>query len=157
MFLILGLDSSFAQIPNKYGLSIISDPNILKETIQKDPNKALVRIKDYVPNIALDIKYATTQNVFYTQLYKKPAALVRLPVAKALAAVQKDLNEQGYSLKIYDAYRPYSVTCQMFKMLPDTLYMGLPWTGSKLNRGIALDLALIDLKNQKRTQNAHAI
>jgi D-alanyl-D-alanine dipeptidase len=45
----------------------------------------------------------------------------------------------------------------MFKMLPDTLYMGLPWTGSKLNRGIALDLALIDLKNQKRTQNAHAI
>jgi D-alanyl-D-alanine dipeptidase len=80
MFLILGLDSSFAQIPNKYGLSIISDPNILKETIQKDPNKALVRIKDYVPNIALDIKYATTQNVFYTQLYKKPAALVRLPI-----------------------------------------------------------------------------
>lgn len=138
-----------AQIPNKYGLNIISDPKILKETIQKDPNKALVRIKDYVPNITLDIKYTTTQNVFYTQLYKKPAALVRLPVAKALAAVQKDLNEQGYSLKIYDAYRPYSVTCQMFEMLPDTLYMGLPWTGSKHNRGIALDLTLIDLKTKK--------
>lgn len=138
-----------AQSTNKYGLSIISDPKILKETIQKDPNKALVRIKDFVPNIALDIKYATTQNVFYTQLYKKPAALVRLPVAKALAAVQKDLNELGYSLKIYDAYRPYSVTCQMFEMLPDTLYMGLPWQGSKHNRGIALDLTLIDLKTKK--------
>jgi len=138
-----------AQKANIYGLNIISDPKILKETIQKDPNKALVRIKDYVPNIALDIKYATTQNVFYTQLYKKPSALVRLPVAKALAAVQKDLNEQGFGLKIYDAYRPYSVTCQMFEMLPDTLYMGLPWTGSKHNRGIALDLTLIDLKTKK--------
>lgn len=138
-----------AQSTNKYGLSIISDPKILKETIQKDPNKALVRIKDFVPNITLDIKYATTQNVFYTQLYKKPEALVRLPVAKALAAVQKDLNELGYSLKIYDAYRPYSVTCQMFEMLPDTLYMGLPWQGSKHNRGIALDLTLIDLKTKK--------
>ena len=109
----------------------------------------MVRIKDYVPNIALDIKYATTQNVFYTQLYNKPAAWVRLPVAKALAAVQKDLNAQGYSLKIYDAYRPYSVTCQMFEILPDTLYMGLPWQGSKHNRGIALDLTLIDLKTKK--------
>lgn len=138
-----------AQTPNKYGLNIISDPKILEETIQKDPNKALVRIKDYVLNITLDIKYATTQNVFYTQLYKKPAALVRLPVAKALVAVQKDLNSQGYGLKIYDAYRPYSVTCQMFEMLPDTLYMGLPWTGNKHNRGIALDLTLISLKTQK--------
>jgi zinc D-Ala-D-Ala dipeptidase len=138
-----------AQKANIYGLNTISDPKVLKETIHKDPNKALVRIKDYVPNIALDIKYATTQNVFYTQLYKKTAALVRLPVAKALAAVQKDLNAQGYGLKIYDAYRPYSVTCQMFEMLPDTLYMGLPWTGSKHNRGIALDLTLIDLKTKK--------
>ena len=138
-----------AQKANIYGLNIISDSKILKETIKKDPNNALVQIKDYVPNITLDIKYATTQNVFYIQLYKKPAALVRLPVAKALAAVQKDLNTQGYGLKIYDAYRPYSVTCQMFEMLPDTLYMGLPWTGSKHNRGIALDLTLIDLKTKK--------
>jgi D-alanyl-D-alanine dipeptidase len=141
--------SANAQSTNKYGLSIISDPKILKETIQKDPNKALVQIKDFVPNIALDIKYATIQNIFYTQLYKKPAALVRLPVAKALVEVQKDLNAQGYSLKIYDAYRPYSVTCRMFEMLPDTLYMGLPWQGSKHNRGIALDLTLLDLKTKK--------
>jgi zinc D-Ala-D-Ala dipeptidase len=150
IFIFLFINSlAFSQRTNKYNLSIISDPKILKEIIQKDPNKALVRIKDYVPNITLDIKYATTQNVFYTQLYKKPTALARLPVAKALAAVQKDLNEQGCSLKIYDAYRPYSVTCQMFEMLPDTLYMGLPWTGSKHNRGIALDLTLIDLKTKK--------
>lgn len=149
LVILLSFIGAFAQSTNKYGLFIISDPKILEETIQKDPNKALVRIKDYVPNIALDIKYATTQNVFYTQLYKKTAALVRLPVAKALAEVQKDLNEQGYSLKIYDAYRPYSVTCQMFEMLPDTLYMGLPWQGSKHNRGIALDLTLIDPKTKK--------
>ncbi len=59
------------------------------------------------------------------------------------------MNEESYSLKIYDAYRPYSVTCQMFEMLPDPLYMGLPWTGSKHNRGIALDLTLIDFKTKK--------
>ncbi len=149
LFYLLSIISAFAQTPNKYGLSIISDPKILSETVQQDPKKALVRIKDFVPNIALDIKYASTQNVFYTKLYQKPTELVRLPVAKALAEVQKELNAQGYGLKIYDAYRPYSVTCQMFEILPDTLYMGLPWTGSKHNRGIALDLTLIDLKTKK--------
>ncbi len=99
-----------------------------------------------MPTIALDIKYATTQHVFYTQLYKQPRAYVRLPVAKALAAVQMDLANKGAGLNVYDAYRPYSVTCQMFELLPDTIYMGLPQQGSRHNRGIALDLTLIDLK-----------
>jgi hypothetical protein len=35
---------------NKYSLKIISDPKILKETIQKYANKALVRIKNFVHN-----------------------------------------------------------------------------------------------------------
>ncbi len=64
-------------------------------------------------------------------------------------AVQKDLNSEGFSRKIYKAYRSYSVTCQMFEMLLDTLYMGLPCKGSKHNRGIAFELTLIGLKTKK--------
>jgi D-alanyl-D-alanine dipeptidase len=63
--------------------------------------------------------------------------------------VQKELNALGLGLKIYDAYRPYSVTCRMFEMIPDTMYMGLPWKGSKHNRGVAVDLTLVDLKTKK--------
>lgn len=148
--LFIGLSSANAQqIVNKYGLTIINTIAEYNKTIEVDGQKKLVKIKDFAPTIALDIKYATSQNVFYTQLYKTPSALVRLPVAKALAQVQEDLNKQGLSLKIYDAYRPYSVTCQMYEMLPDTIYMGLPWQGSKHNRGIALDLTIIDLKTRQ--------
>jgi zinc D-Ala-D-Ala dipeptidase len=134
---------------NQYGLYIISSIEKFKQTVEKDSSKQLVRIKDYVPNVVLDIKYATTQNVFYTKLYDRSHAYMRLPAAKALALVQKELNESGLGLKIYDAYRPYSVTCHMFEMIPDTNYMGLPWTGSKHNRGVALDLTLIDLKTRQ--------
>lgn len=148
--LFIGLSSASAQYAaNQYGLKVINSLAHYKKTVEADAQQALVKIKDYVPNIMLDIKYATNQNVFYTQLYKIPAALVRLPVAKALASVQEDLNKQGLSLKIYDAYRPYSVTCQMYEILPDTLYMGLPWQGSKHNRGIALDLTVVDLKTKQ--------
>jgi len=134
---------------NQYGLYIISDIEKLKNSIALDSNKSFVHIKEYIPNIVLDIKYATTQNVFYEKLYDKPYALTRLPVAKALRAVQQELKQYGAGLKIYDAYRSYSVTCRMWDLMPDSIYMGKPWRGSRHNRGIALDLTLVDLKTKK--------
>jgi zinc D-Ala-D-Ala dipeptidase len=134
---------------NKYGLYIINSVEKLKQTIATDSNKAFVYIKEFVPDVLLDIKYATTQNVFYKKLYKKPYAITRLPVAKALAKVQSDLKRHGVGIKIYDAYRPYHVTCRMWDLLPDSIYMGNPKKGSKHNRGIALDLTLINLKTRE--------
>ncbi len=137
---------------NPYGLSIISTKKELINTIKSDGNKTLVDLKQYIPSLTLDIKYATTNNIFYKKLYSKPFAFMRLPAAKALKKVQADLLQLGISLKIYDAYRPYSVTCTMFNILPDTIYMGLPWKGSKHNRGIAVDLTIIDNKTKKELQ-----
>lgn len=134
---------------NTYGLVIISSIDSLQMTIQADSNKSFVCIKDYVPGVVLDIKYATTQNVFYEKLYDKPHGYTRLLVAKALADAQQEFKQHGVGVKIYDAYRPYSVTCRMWERLPDSIYMGKPWKGSKHNRGIALDLTLIDLKTRK--------
>lgn len=148
LLFILPAFYSNAQSKNKYGLTIISSQESFKQSIQKDSNNALVLINKYIPFIELDIKYATTQNIFYTKLYQQAKAYVRLPVIKALIKVEKELNEMGLGLKIYDAYRPYHITCQMYEMIPDSLYMGLPWQGSKHNRGIALDLTLIDFKSK---------
>ena len=132
-----------------YGLYIISNSKDLKVSIDKNSEKSFVNLKDYIPGISLDIKYATKANIFYEKLYTSPSALLRLPAAKALKKVQEELKEIGYGIKVYDAYRPYKVTCRMFAVLPDTIYMGLPWKGSKHNRGIALDLTIIDLKSKK--------
>ena len=134
---------------NKYGLAIYDSTSSLMSHIKADSNKRFVDLKDYIPDIYLDIKYASTQNVFYEQLYPKAYALLRFPAADALKKVQLELKSKGLGLKIYDAYRPYSVTCSMFNILPDTIYMGLPWTGSKHNRGISLDLTLIDLHSNR--------
>ena len=72
--LILIAICSTAQSNNKYGLTIISSQESFKQSIQKDSNNTLVQINEYIPTITLDLKYATTQNIFYTKLYQQAKA-----------------------------------------------------------------------------------
>lgn len=146
LLILLFAGNANAQSSNPYGLPLLQSVEDYRKSVALDSNKRMVLIADFVPDVILDIKYAGKENVFYTQLYPRPIALTRLPAAKALANAQKEFNEKGVGLKIYDGYRPYAVTSQMYDMLPDTVYMGLPWQGSNHNRGIALDLTLVDLK-----------
>ena len=54
----------------------------------------------------------------------------------------------GIGLKIFDAYRPYSVTEKMWEPIKDERYVADPKKGSGHNRGIAVDLTLINLKTK---------
>ncbi len=51
----------------------------------------------------------------------------------------------GLGLKIFDAYRPYSVTEKMWLPVQDDRYAADPKKGSGHNRGVAVDLTLIYL------------
>lgn len=134
---------------NQYGLYIITSTLQLQKTIDADSSKAFVHLKKYVPGILLDMKYATTQNLMYTKMYDKASDMIRLSVAKALDSAQQEFKKYGYGIKVYDSYRPYSVSCYMYKRIPDSNYIAKPWRGSRHNRGIAVDMTLIDLKTKK--------
>src|SRR5690606_31842704 len=64
--------------------------------------------------------------------------------AEALGAVEAELATMGYGLKIWDAYRPYRVTVEFYEHVQDSTFAASPYTGSKHNRGCAVDLTLID-------------
>ena len=140
-----------AQPKNKYGypLSIISDLSTYEAQVAADNNNALIEIKSLIPNIVLDIRYATTNNFLKKVFYKEAKAFARLPVVVALQKAQAELNKQGIGIKIYDGYRPYSVTVQFYESFPDSLYVASPWSGSRHNRGCALDMTLVKLKTGK--------
>jgi D-alanyl-D-alanine dipeptidase len=116
---------------------------------KQQPDSRLVEIKKYIPGIALDIRYATTNNFTHHRMYPQARAFARLPVVLALKDVQDDLKTRGLGLKIYDAYRPYSVTARFYELTPDTNFVADPHKGSKHNRGCAIDLSIIDLKTGK--------
>ena len=117
--------------------------------IKARPDSRLVEIKKYIPEIVLDIRYATTNNFTHMRMYPQARAFARLPVMLALKDVEADLKARGLGLKIYDAYRPYAVTVKFYQVTTATNYVADPRKGSKHNRGCAIDLGLIDLKTGK--------
>ncbi len=104
----------------------------------------LVDIRKVNPNIRLDIRYATANNFLKRKLYSQAKCALRSSVAQKLALVQTDLEKIGLGLKVYDCYRPFSVTKQMWEFLPDPNYVANPARGSRHNRGAAVDLTLVD-------------
>ncbi|WP_293354336.1 MULTISPECIES: M15 family metallopeptidase [unclassified Microcoleus] len=104
----------------------------------------LVDIRTVNRNIRLDIRYATTNNFLKRKLYTVAKCALRSSVAEKLGKVQTDLEKIGLGLKVYDCYRPFSVTKQMWEVLPDPNYVANPARGSRHNRGAAVDLTLVD-------------
>jgi len=132
-----------------YTLPVTSDVKTYLAAIQQDSSKTLVSLTNYLQPLFKDLRYNTKQNFTKKVLYRRPEAYLRLPAAQALKAVQEELMAQNLALKIYDAYRPYHVTVAMWEVVPDERYAANPAKGSGHNRGVAVDLTLVDLSTGK--------
>lgn len=108
----------------------------------------LVELAALDPTIELDIRYATTRNFLGTPLYSQARAFLQRPAAEALVRVQRSLKAQGYGLLIHDAYRPWYVTKIFWDATPPDKrkFVADPATGSRHNRGCAVDLTLYELR-----------
>jgi zinc D-Ala-D-Ala dipeptidase len=146
---VLGSVSAYCQ--NKYGLTTLNLEEY-KRSVVLDPQKELVDLEIFIPGIALDIRYATTNNFTNEQIYNIAKAYARKPVAMALLKVQEELKTKGLGIKIFDAYRPYKATVKFYEVYHDTTYVASPYRGSRHNRGCALDLTIIDLKTGKELE-----
>ena len=130
---------------------VINDLKTYKNQVEANPNMQLIEIKRIVPNITLDIKYATKNNFANEAVYSQARSFARKPVVDSLFKIEQELNEKGLGLKIFDGYRPHAVTVKFWKITPNNKkdYVANPKTGSRHNRGCAVDLTLIDYKTKK--------
>ncbi len=111
----------------------------------------LVEIVILDPTIRLDIRYASTKNEFGRAFYPEPRAFLERPAAEALARVSRALKEKGYGLLVFDGYRPWRVTKEFWDLTPPgkRVFVADPRSGSRHNRGGAVDLTLYDLRTGK--------
>ena len=136
-------------IRNPYNLNIIADRDSYLSLIRKDSLQTLVDLTKTVPGIIPDIRYATDNNFTHKKVYTSARAFARVAVAKALADIQHELSQKGLSLKVFDAYRPYAATLLFWDIMHDTAYVASPLTGSRHNRGYAVDVSIVNLKTGK--------
>ena len=111
----------------------------------------LVELVKLDPTILLDVRYATTNNLFGTVFYSEPRAFMQRPAAEALVRASSKLKPMGYGLLVHDAYRPWYVTKVFWDATPNDkkLFVADPSKGSRHNRGCAVDITLYDLKTKK--------
>ena len=69
---------------------------------------SFVALDEIDPTILQDMRYATTYNFVGRRIdgYREPVCLLTKRAARALERAQKDLRDEGYTLKVYDCYRP---------------------------------------------------
>lgn len=147
LVLLLFSTYSFAQFEEyRQKLGVIDNIQEYDSIVRLNPYNKLVDIEQSIPKIVLDIKYATKNNFTKEVIYDSPRAFLSREAADALLLVQLDLNRQGYGLKVFDAYRPYSATVKFYEIYPDSTYVESPKTGSVHNRACAVDLTIIKLE-----------
>jgi len=71
-----------------------------------------------------------------------------------VARVQRALAAEGYGLLVHDAYRPWYVTKILWDATPADKhpFVADPATGSRHNRGCAVDLTLYDRKTGRAAE-----
>jgi D-alanyl-D-alanine dipeptidase len=115
-----------------------------KPTTQTIHDSVFVDIKNYSSKFLFDFKYATTDNFLKQKVYDCEKCLLRYGTLKKMLAAQKDFEELGYRVILFDCYRPHDVQKKMWAIFPNASYVADPAKGSIHNRGGAIDLTLAD-------------
>jgi D-alanyl-D-alanine dipeptidase len=79
-------------------------PTAIGDEMPKD----FVYLREVDPSIEQDMRYASTNNFTGVKVegYDAPECVLVRQAAEALKAVQADVRAKGFTLKVYDCYRP---------------------------------------------------
>ena len=131
--------------------------------------KSFSYVKDKIPTIELELRYASTNNFVGEVIegYLAPRAILTTKATLSLVKVQKELESFGLGLKIFDAYRPQRAVDHFVRWgkdladrkmkveyYPNVLKRNLFKEGyiakrSGHSRGSTVDLTIIDLKTKE--------
>jgi D-alanyl-D-alanine dipeptidase len=142
---------------------------ILLTTSQAELLKSFNYIQEKIPNIELELRYYGENNFIGQTIdgYFAPRAILSSKATYALSQVQKELENFGLGLKVFDAYRPQKAVDHFVRWGRDLKDKKMkkeyyPFVEKKNlfkegyiakksghSRGSTVDLTLIDLKSKE--------
>ncbi|HBQ26887.1 MAG TPA: peptidase M15 [Syntrophomonas sp.] len=139
--------------------SLLRQENALPEQSVQEETKGItpkvseqdmVNLAEFIPGIEVDLKYATPDNFTGAIIYDDKAAYLRRGTAEKLKAAQAEFATHGYTVKVWDAYRPPAAQFKLWEKVPDARFVINPHKGfSYHSRGIAVDITLVDKNGQE--------
>jgi len=124
---------------------------VFAQTAGVPPQEKGKREADLVELVKLDVRYARNDNFVGRVVYPEARAFLQRPAAEALLRVHRKLKKQKLGLVIFDGYRPWTITKLFWEVTPEDKrkFVANPATGSRHNRGCAVDLSVYDLRTGK--------
>lgn len=123
----------------------LPDPDVDLGALPERADSDFVNVLDYIPDLVVDLRYATPNNFTGQVIYTFDGIYLRYGTVQKLMAVQQELRANGYLLKIWDAYRPVSAQYSLWTACPDPAYVANPDTGySTHSCGNTIDVTIVD-------------
>lgn len=113
--------------------------------------EGLVLLTDLDDSFIIDLRYATSDNFFKKCFYPVKICAIRRETGEKLVKANNIFKEKGYTIKVWDAYRPLSIQRAFYEAYPDNYFVAKPpdtpiTSGFKPrhNNGMAVDITLVD-------------
>ena len=104
----------------------------------------LVAITPRVFDVDVTLAYATDANLTGRPVYRNAECWLHRAAADKLATAIALARPLGYRLRLFDSLRPVEAQWTLWNARPDPEFLADPRRGSPHSRGVALDLTLID-------------
>ncbi len=132
-------------MPTESSALTVATTTTYQETSPPVSDDVFVRVKEYIPDLVVDLKYATIENFTGQVIYSSGEAWLRYGTVKKLKLVQEELAQQGLGLKLWDGFRPPSAQFKLWEICPDATYVSDPNKGfSSHSRGNTVDITVVD-------------
>lgn len=135
---------------------------------QREVPNSFVNLKKQIPNLEIDLRYYGSHNFLGRPVkgYEANKVFISKEAANALVQIQKELNQQGLGIKVFDAYRPQKAvnnfkewamdiadTAAKKEFYPDVdkrnlFKLGYIAEKSGHSRGSTIDLTIVNLKDK---------
>jgi D-alanyl-D-alanine dipeptidase len=117
----------------------------------------LVDLRSFMPDLSIDLRYATAQNITRRPLYPQTMPiLLQRSTAEKLKRAQERLRKEGYALQLWDAWRPTEVQHQLIdKAGRSGLFLDPKDDWSRHCSGTAVDVSLVDLSGNEQRMPTH--
>jgi len=117
--------------------------NSYEKIVRKAARYNLVPVKEAVPGILVDLQYTITSASGKPLYTKDMICLINRHAAAKLAKAQEEVKQKGYSLLIWDAWRPKEAHLALWNAVKDPRYVVPPSKGLSWHcYGLSIDLTL---------------